>query len=131
MSEDIVARLRARPYSKLEQEAADEIERLRAIEDAYTDVRQDDALADLVARAEAAESVVNQLERVAPLLETYDRAHSELDEGKDWSDIDTGYRPEVGRVSYNYWRAHMRQSLINGLRSAILALTEYDKLKGE
>ena len=61
------------------------------------------------------------LNRARPKLELYERVHVELDEGKDWEDIDNGFRPDEPRRYYEIWLAGMQQALINSLSDIILS----------
>ena len=65
----------------------------------------------------------DELERHRPIMELYDRVHEDLDDGKEWSDVDHGLRirGDEKPLTYENWLAYMRQRVINGMRSAMLA----------
>lgn len=63
------------------------------------------------------------------ILDLYQRVHEELDEGKEWKDIDNGFRKEESDVTYELWSAYMQQRLINGLKDIVYTWRYHEKQK--
>jgi len=62
--------------------------------------------------------VEDAINKAESLISLYDRVHAEIDEGRDWSDIDAGTGPAM---SYDNWLAYMQQRIIGAARSIVLA----------
>ena len=62
------------------------------------------------------DSLQESIERNAPIMVLYDRVHAELDEGKEWDDIDHGL---TGEMTYNNWLAYMQECITIAFREAV------------
>lgn len=75
--------------------------------------RSDDAFKQRAALREA-------IERNRPIMDAYEHVHIELEEGKDWRNIDQGLRASAKPFrSYEVWLAYFQQKFVNGLRDTL------------